>query len=111
MDAGKYTEPVTIEKLAEVTEDADGFESETWENYYSNYAQVNGLFGSERWAAAQVQMDTSLRFTFRWNRKLDSVKPKRYRLIFRGDIYTITHVDNVKYGNETVRIDAVEVEA
>lgn len=110
MDAGKYRELITIEALEGIEKDEDGFESEVWETYYTNYAQVNGLYGSERWAAAQVQMDNAIRFTFRWNAKLDAVTQKRFRLVFQDRIFTITNVDNVKFLNRTVKIDAVEVE-
>lgn len=102
---------VTIQWLASVAEDDDGFETEVWEDYYTAYAYANGLSGTERWAAAQVQSDRIDRFTFRWHEVLDSVKPKRYRIVWRGRIYAITYVDNVMYRNETVKIDTVEVES
>ncbi len=110
MDAGRYNKHITIEQLTGIQEDSDGFETETWTPYYSNYAYVNKLSGSERWAAAQVQMDSVVRFILRWHAKLDAVKPKYFRIIFKNKTYTITNVDNVMYSNETVKIDAVEVE-
>ena len=36
---------------------------------------------------------------------------RKNSLIFKGKPYTITFVDNVQYKNETVRIDALEVES
>ena len=101
---------VTIQRLADTTEDEDGFESEVWEDYYTNSAYINSLSGNERWTAAQVSADRTLRFTFRWHTALDEVKAKRYRLVWRNRIFVITFVDNVMYKNETVRIDALEVE-
>ena len=102
---------VTIQHLAGSTADEDGFETEEWEDYYTNYASVNNLYGNERWMAAQVQMDQAVRFTFRWHSKLDAVKAKYYRLVWNGKVFAITYVDNIRHENETVRVDALEVEA
>lgn len=105
---------IRIQKFIPVEEDESGFEPEEeakWVDYYTNYAYVNSLSGNERWMAAQVAADRTLRFTLRWHKDLDSVKPKYYRIIFAKKPYTITYVDNVQYKNETVKIDAVEVEA
>lgn len=101
---------ITIQKLVPPVKDASGFENEdTWEEYYSNYASVNNLYGNERWMAAQIDSDKTVRFELRWHPALDRVEPKYYRLIYAGRIYTITFVDNVQYKNESVVIDALEV--
>ncbi len=103
---------ITIQKLVGATVDESGFETEeTWEDFYTNYAYVNSLTGNERWMAAQVESDRTVRFNLRWHPQLDEVRPKYYRIIFAGRQYTITFVDNVQYKNETVKIDALEVEA
>ena len=103
---------ITIQKRGEATVDESGFETEeAWEDFYTNYAYVNSLSGNERWAAAQVQDDRTVRFTLRWHKVLDEVRPKYYRIIYAGKAWTITYVDNVQYSNETVKIDALEVES
>ena len=102
---------VIIQKLVEPVPNENGFEGkEEWIDYYKNYAYINNLSGNERWMAAQVQMDQAVRFTFRWHRSLDDVSPKYYRILWNGRKFIITNVDNVMYANETVKIDAVEVE-
>ena len=99
---------VTIQRLREPVADESGFEEEEeWLDYYTNHAYINNLSGSERWMAAQVQMDQTVRFGFRWHRALDDVRPKQYRICWNERIFTITNVDNVMYANETVKIDAV----
>ncbi len=109
MSNGKACE-ITIQKLVTPVKDSSGFEGdEVWTDYYSNYASVNNLTGNERWMAAQVQADMTIRFELRWNPKLDSVTPKKYRIVHAGRIFTITFVDNVQYKNETIKIDALEV--
>lgn len=109
MSNGKAYE-ITIQKLVTPVKDSSGFEGdEAWTDYYTNYASVNNLTGNERWMAAQVQADMTIRFELRWNPKLDSVTPKKYRIVYAGRIFTITFVDNVQYKNETIKIDALEV--
>ena len=104
-----------IQKFAPPETDDSGFEPEDedskWIDFYENYAYINSLSGSERYMAAQVEADKTIRFALRWHKDLDSVKPKYFRIIFAGRPYTITFVDNVQFKNETVKIDAVEVEA
>ena len=103
---------VIIQRLVEPVPDENGFEGkEEWEDYYKNYAYINNLSGNERWMAAQVQMDQTVRFVFRWHKALDDVRPKYYRVLWNDRAFTITNVDNVMYANETVKIDAVEVKA
>lgn len=102
---------ITIEKWYPAEKDEDGFETEErWEPYYTNYAYVNSLTGNERWQAAQIAADRTVRFAMRWHKQLEEVKPKYYRIVFAEKIFTITFVDNVQYRNETVKIDALEVE-
>ena len=79
MDAGVYRHKVIIQHRT-VVKDNDGFQSEVWEDCYSNYAYINNLSGNERWAAAQVQMDRAVRFTFRYHKGLNEVKPEKYRI-------------------------------
>lgn len=110
MNAGRLRTKVTIQKLKSITDD-DGFESETWEDYYTNYADADQLYGTERWNAAQVNMDQAIRFTFRHHSQLDEVQPKYYRIVWKERIFTISFVDNPHYRNEEVRIDALEVRA
>lgn len=102
--------PITIQKNNLPSRDEDGFENEDWDDFYTNYAYVNSLSGTERWQAAQVGSDRTVRFNLRWHPLLDEVKPKHFRIMFSGKLYTITFVDNVQYKNETVKIDAIEVE-
>jgi head-tail adaptor len=110
VNAGVYRESITIQRLVQGGKNPNGFrEEDTWEDYYTNYAYVNKLSGTERWTAAQVQMDSVVRFTMRWHPFLDEVTPKRYRLMFGSRVFTITNVDNVQFRNETVKIDGVEV--
>ena len=110
MNAGAYNKLITIQRRSH-EQDAEGFPLQEWEDYYSNYAYVNNLSGTERWNAAQVQSDTTVRFVMRWHKALDAVKAKEFRIVYDGAPYIITFVDNVMHKNETVKIDALEVES
>ena len=101
---------ITIQKNSAPTKDESGFETDAWQDFYENYAYVNSLSGNERWQAAQVASDRTIRFALRWHPLLDAIRPKEYRILFAQKVYTITFVDNVQYKNETVKIDALEVE-
>ena len=101
---------VVIQRRKDPVADIDGFEGEDdWEDYYTNSAYINNLYGNERWQAAQVQSDKVVRFTFRWHPPLDGVKPEEYRIVYGGKPHVVTYVDNVEYKNETVKIDTFEV--
>ena len=108
MNAGAYRDLVTIQKLT-TQRDSDGYESEIWEDYYSNYAYINKLSGKEFWAAAETAAQKTVRFELRWHSQLDLVNSKDYRLIFNDHIFNITNVDNVQFRNETVKISGIEV--
>lgn len=108
MNAGAYSELITIQKQTE-ERDKDGFPHSKWEDYYTNYAYVNKLSGSEFWQAAETAAQSTIRFEMRYHAKLESVDTKNYRLVFRGRIFNITNVDNVMFKNETVKISGIEV--
>lgn len=108
MNAGAYRDLVTIQKLT-TQRDSDGYETEIWEDYYSNYAYINKLSGKEFWAAAETAAQNTVRFELRWHSQLDLVNSKDYRLIFNDHIFNITNVDNVQFRNETVKISGIEV--
>lgn len=115
MNAGNQIEnnrsyPVTIQRLVKGGKDPDGFpQDDHWDDYYSNYAYINNLSGNERWMAAQVEQDMNVRFVFRWNKKLDCVQTKDFRIKWGSRYFNITFVDNVQYKNESIKIDALEV--
>lgn len=106
MNAGAYREPITIEKSG-YTEDDIGNQIPGWEIYYKGYAYMNNLSGKEYWEAAQTQAENTVIFIMRYHTKLGSMNTKEYRLIHHGKEYNIVSIDNVQYGNETVKMRAV----
>lgn len=105
IDTGLLNQRITIQKRTTATNE-NGFSSETWAEYYSCRSYVNGLSGSEYWAAHAVQAETTKVFTVRYCREVAAVNPKDYRIVFKDDVYNITNVDIVRYENDTVKIKA-----
>ncbi len=72
------------------------------------WAKVNGLYGSEKWTAAEYGAERTAEFTIRHSACPElSVKD---RLKFRGTIYNITHIDNVLFQNHFLKITATAEE-
>lgn len=106
MDAGAYRQLVAIQKCT-VNRDEIGNPAEEWKDFRKAYAYVNSTYGREYWAAAAVQQENTVEFTFRWYPFFDEMDTKQYRLVFRNRIYNISAVDNVQFRNEAVKIKAV----
>lgn len=97
---------ITIQRRETVV-DENGFESEVWQDYYTCWAYANGLSGSEFWAAQAVQAEKTVNFTIRFCRRAAVLNPKNFRLVFQGELYDITHVDIVRYENDTIKLRAI----
>ena len=101
----KMRERITIEK-SEGARDKNGNHKLVWKEYHSCYAYVNNLSGKEYWEAKQVNAETELDFVIRYCSEISALDTEHFRILFRGNIYNITFVDNVQYKNKTVKIRA-----
>lgn len=106
MDSGAYRNLITIQKYIEGFDEI-GNPSREWQDYKRDYAYVNGLSGREYWEAANVNQENTVEFVFRWKPFFDAMNTRQYRLIFKGRIYNINLIDNIQFGNKTVKIKAV----
>ncbi len=84
--------------------DAAGNHKALWEDYHKCYAYVNNLSGAEFFAAKQVGAEDEVDFVIRYCKKISALKSDKHRILFRGEIYNITFVDNVKYQNKTIKL-------
>lgn len=98
-------ERITLQKSYTGT-DKNGNHVLDWRDYYSCAAYVNNLSAKEYWAAAQVNAQTDIYFVVRYCSELKDISSDQYRIIFRGQIYNITFVDNVQYENKTLKLRA-----
>lgn len=106
IDPGIMRDKITIQHNISAL-DGRGNPVGEWEDYYTCRAYANSLFGSEYYAARQVGMEETIKLTVRYNAKLDGISTADYRLIFRGRIYDIDHIDNVRFENNTMIISAI----
>lgn len=98
MEAGKLRHKIIIQIMNE---------EELWVDLLTCQAQVNGLSGSEYWAASAEQAQTSVDFILRYSPLLSDLLPQTTRILFRGHSYDVKSVDNFMYQNRSLKLRAV----
>ena len=98
-------ERITIQKSRTKTDKA-GNHTVVWENHYQCFSYVNSLSGKEYWAAAQVNAQTDLYFLIRYCSEAAAIDSEHFRIVFHGQLYNISFVDNVQYKNKTLKLRA-----
>ncbi|MGE5417479.1 MAG: phage head closure protein [Acidobacteriota bacterium] len=97
---------ITLLKVTS-TVNENGFEVELLQDYKTVWAAVSNLYGKEYFAAKAVQSENTVKFIIRYLVELDQTMQIR----FQGKVYNITSIDNIKYRNRYMEIQAVEVDA
>ena len=98
MEAGKLRHTITIQVMS-----AD----ELWVDLLTCQAQVNGLSGSEYWAASAEQAQNNVDFTVRYTPLLSGLLPQTTRILFRGLRYDVRSIDNFMYQDRSLKLRAV----
>lgn len=106
MQIGELNHRITFQVLA-VLINENGFETESWIDYKEVWAKAENLRGREYFEAAAVHAENTIKFTIRY---LDSINTTM-RILFKGNQYNITSIDNIKYGNKFIEIKALEVDS
>jgi SPP1 family predicted phage head-tail adaptor len=106
MDAGQFNRRITIQRRV-TTVNENGMEIETWTDSYLCWAYVNGISGTEFWSAQAVQAEQTVVFTVRYCRFMKELDTMDFRILFDGKPYDIKNIDNVRYGNDVVKIRAI----
>lgn len=94
---------ITIQK-SNLKKDENGNHILEWRDYYNCFAYVNNLSGSEYYEAARTNRQNDLYFVIRYSSEVKKIDSEHYRIVFDGEIYNITFVDNVLYKNETIKL-------
>lgn len=102
---GEWKERITIQKSS-LGNDKAGNHVLAWEDYFSCSAYVNNLSGKEYWETAQVNAQKDIYFIIRYCSEVAGMDTEHYRVLFRGQIYDITFIDNVRYQNKTLKLRA-----
>lgn len=106
MQAGEMKHRIEIQRLVKTVE--NNITVTKYKHLKKVWAKANGLYGRERWDEDIYEAERTTIFTIRHSACPDlTVKD---RILFRGQLYNITHIDNVLFGNNFVKITAVAVE-
>ena len=106
MQAGELKHRIEIQRSVEVVE--NNISTMEYRPLKKVWAKANGLYGSEKWDADTYEAERTAMFTIRYAACKDlTVKD---RIFFRGNLYNITHIDNVLFGNNFLKITAVALE-
>lgn len=88
-----------------ITVSDSGFETEGWNTYKTIWASATNLHGREFYSAMAVHSEKTIKFSIRYMKDLDT----SMRILFDNKSYNITSIDNIKYGNNFMEIQALEV--
>ncbi|MCQ5141461.1 phage head closure protein [Enterocloster bolteae] len=102
---GEWKERIVIQRSRAGTDKA-GNHVLSWEDFYVCWAYVNNLSGKEYWEAAQVNAQKDVFFLIRYCSEVVGMDTEHYRIVYRGQVYNITFLDNVKYQNRIVKVRA-----
>ena len=105
MDISKLRSRITIQR-SEVATDAIGNHLSVWVDYWSCAAYANLASGKEYGAAGQTLDSDTLVFEVRWCERLRDLDATRFRILFGGNIYNITCVDDVQFRHEKLKLTA-----
>lgn len=105
MALGDWKERITIQKSS-FSADNTGNHVSVWEDYYTCAAFVNNLSGKEYWEAAQVNSQNEIYILIRYCSETAGMDTEHFRILFRGQIYNISFLDNVKYQNKIWKLRA-----
>ena len=102
---GEWKERITIQKSS-LGNDKAGNHVLAWEDYFSCSAFVNSLSGKEYWEAAQINAQKDMYFIIRYCSEVADMDTEHYRILFRGQVYNLSFIDNVRYQNRTLKLRA-----
>ena len=105
MDISKLRSRITIQR-SEVATDAIGNHLSVWVDYWSCAAYANLASGKEYGAAGQTLGSDTLVFEVRWCERLRELNSTKFRILFGGNIYNITCVDDVQLRHEKLKLTA-----
>ena len=104
MTIGHLKHRITLQKLITTTNE-NGFSEESYVDDKELWASIRNLYGKEFYEAAAVQKEMTVKFIIRVTSDLDETM----RILFKGKIYNITSIDNIRYENKYIEIKTLEV--
>lgn len=89
--SGKYQEKIKVQRLVRIPDDQGGAAG-TWEDQFNPWADITPLKGIKTLEAAQQVLEGAYEIRIRW--RTDQEIDKTRRIIYRGQVLTITSIVN-----------------
>lgn len=86
----------------------DGTWKEEWLPFNEMWANKQNLYGSEFYAAGQVNKQETVKFTIRYMPSILETPKEKMRIVSDNKYYDIDFIDNIRYENEWLEIKAIE---
>lgn len=94
---------------ATVDIDQTGNRVNSYASYCVRWAYINKTSGGENYEAGITHENEVLKIVIRYDSMTRFITPGEYRINFSGKEYDILSVDNYKYKNESLTINAEEI--
>ena len=108
MEIALMRSKIIIQKQT-VSVDSIGNRTNTWSDYLTCRAYVNTSYGYEHHTAGQTVDTATLTFTVRFCEALKTLCSDGFRIVFNGEIYNITYIDDYQFRHETLKLTAERV--
>lgn len=113
MDISLFRSRIVIQK-SEPQVDSIGNRRTVWKDYYPCYAYANiatgKTAGEEYESAGQTVATDGYTFIVRYCTALKDMDSEHFRIVFQGDIYNITLVDDYQFRHQTLKLTARKVQ-
>ena len=105
MNIAAFRTRITIQKNETVT-DPFGNHKSVWTKGFSCWAYASDQTGKEEEEAGRTVERDHMDFTVRYCSETDAVTPGGYRIILKGRIYDIDHVDDMGFKKKSRKFHA-----
>ncbi len=105
MKISLLNERIIIQKSV-VRTDTIGNQFSVWHDYFSPFATISSESPLEVTSAGNIYDESKIDFTIRYAREIEEMNSTNYRVIFKGDIYSIKGIDHMNYKKKLIKIHA-----
>ena len=88
-----YNKKVIFQVLSEKP-DKIGYQNPEWTDFFTTWANVNGVGGREYYSASQVNSQNDVVFKTRYSRKIAVFLSYEIRILYNGNIYDVKHIED-----------------